>query len=321
MVAAFLSVIVTTAAKAAPVLMYYPPRTIRLCANNGMYPLASGNTDNDFGGRGPDVGVQANLQVSTFSNRNLEVYISGYLDEVGNNSTIFFLDKTVVLATPPAGTYFTQIWLPEQPGYWKWLQLPSAGPNTRYNIGPEFDHYYRDTDTTKDVFNFTSMWYTRLEVMGDTTGDDWVGSCSGTGSYVDFFIDGIYAVYDNIPISPLTFSANGTVAGKKCTSLNESRDAAGGWGDNYLCANNDVGLRWSSAGPIGYMRCTQIIEPAEPASTTWTDNWLCVPPASGYQFTWSYAGIPAAPAGGWRGCVNWNEPNDPHTWGDNWLCY
>merc|ERR1711939_1174753 len=32
-------------------------------------------------------------------------------------------------------------------------------------------------------------------------------------------------------------------------------------------------MRWSSAGPIGGMRCTQILESSDP--DTWNDNYLC----------------------------------------------
>jgi hypothetical protein len=61
------------------------------------------------------------------------------------------------------------------------------------------------------------------------------------------------------------------------------------------------------------MRCTQVLEPADP--NTWTDNFVCLPPRSPYNFQWSYAG----PLRG-QMCVQWNEPADPHTWGDNYLC-
>lgn len=127
-------------------------------------------------------------------------------------------------------------------------------------------------------------------------------------------------IYCSVPT--LTFSANGPIAGKHCVALNETSDAAGGWGNNYLCSDYDVGLYFSANNAVAGMRCVQITEPAEPAQTGWSNNWLCVPPDSPYRFTWSYAGQPGAPAGAedWD-CVGWNEPNDPHTWGDNWLCY
>ncbi|MBZ4417082.1 cytochrome c peroxidase [Myxococcus sp. RHSTA-1-4] len=114
----------------------------------------------------------------------------------------------------------------------------------------------------------------------------------------------------------LTFSAAGAPAGQSCISVNEGADPGGTWSDNYFCANRDIGMRWGSAGPIAGMRCTQVNEPAEPVSTTWNDNYLCVPPASSVTFTWSYSG----PLAG-RTCARWYEAADPHSWGDNYLCY
>ena len=100
-----------------------------------------------------------------------------------------------------------------------------------------------------------------------------------------------------------------------CTQINEPSDPHT-WQDNFLCARRDFGIRWSYAGPIAGMQCTQIIEPAEPARHTWRDNYLCVPPGSPIHFTWSYAG--AVPG---MQCVQFLEPSDPHTWQDNFLCW
>lgn len=116
--------------------------------------------------------------------------------------------------------------------------------------------------------------------------------------------------------STLKFSSAGPIGGAQCTKIDEGADLAGGWGDNYLCAQGDLGLKWSMAGPIAGMRCTQVLEPSEPASTTWTDNYLCVPSSSPLNLQWSYAG----PVAG-KSCVAWTEPGDPHTWSDNYLCW
>ncbi len=114
----------------------------------------------------------------------------------------------------------------------------------------------------------------------------------------------------------LNFSSAGPTPGKTCTKIDENSDLAGGWGDNYLCASGDLGLRWNMAGPVAGMRCTQVQEPAEPGWTTWHDNYLCVPQSSPLNLQWSYAG----PVAG-KSCVQWNEPADPHTWNDNYLCW
>lgn len=114
----------------------------------------------------------------------------------------------------------------------------------------------------------------------------------------------------------LRFSNAGPIAGMTCTNLQEASDPQGTWGDNFFCSSRDIGLRWSSAGPIAGLRCTQVNEPAEPASTTWNDNYLCLPAAAPVTLQWSYAGtIPG------KTCVAWNEGADPHTWNDNYACY
>jgi hypothetical protein len=111
------------------------------------------------------------------------------------------------------------------------------------------------------------------------------------------------------------WSSTGPISGMACTQTNEPSDPHT-WADNYLCASEDVGLRWSSAGPIPGMTCTAVNEPSEPPEHTWPDNYVCVPAGSPYSFAWSASGpIPG------RTCIPWNEAADPHTWGDNYLCW
>ena len=64
------------------------------------------------------------------------------------------------------------------------------------------------------------------------------------------------------------------------------------------------------------MKCVQIAEHAEPGHTHWADNYFCSPGNSHVTFSWSMAG----PIGG-RSCVQILETADPHTWGDNYLCW
>lgn len=72
-------------------------------------------------------------------------------------------------------------------------------------------------------------------------------------------------------------------------------------------------MQWSWSGPVKDMRCTQILEPADPH--TWSDNYLCVSSSSPLRFTWSSAGPPKD-----HQCIKWSEGADPHTWSDNYLC-
>jgi hypothetical protein len=109
------------------------------------------------------------------------------------------------------------------------------------------------------------------------------------------------------------WSSAGPIRGMVCTQTLEPADPHT-WSDNYFCANQDIGMRWSYAGPIRGMECTQILETADPH--TWSDNYLCVPRRSSVSFRWSSAG----PIRGMQ-CVQWLETADPHTWSDNYLCY
>src|SRR5262249_45805885 len=103
----------------------------------------------------------------------------------------------------------------------------------------------------------------------------------------------------------------------ECVNVNEPSDPDT-WADNYFCGPKGIGLKgylcWT---PGTNLRCTPVIEPAEPAEHTWADNQICVPNASAWEFAWSYAG--PIEGGGYK-CIPWNEPSDPHTWSDNFLC-
>jgi hypothetical protein len=104
-----------------------------------------------------------------------------------------------------------------------------------------------------------------------------------------------------------------------CVLMNEPADPAP-WGDNYLCSAKDFGLKWSSAGPIEGMRCTQIQEPAEPPAHSWDNNYLCLPDSSPLELAWSAEGrIPE------KKCIQMGERGDRHGeyqgWRNNYLCY
>jgi hypothetical protein len=114
-------------------------------------------------------------------------------------------------------------------------------------------------------------------------------------------------------VGDFLFTCDGGVPSMRCTQLLETADP-NTWQDNFLCAAEDLGVRWSSAGPIAGMRCTQILEGADPH--TWDDNYLCVPHGTRLQLGWSSAGRLAG-----QECVQWREPADPHTWDDNYLCW
>lgn len=126
-----------------------------------------------------------------------------------------------------------------------------------------------------------------------------------------------------VPVPPsldagIVFSSNGPIYGKYCTQIIEPSDVGGGWGNNYLCSTDYIGFRWSSDEPIAGMRCYRINEPAEPWTTHWGDNYLCVPNEARLILYWSTGG---AFADANIRSVRFYEPQDPHTWNDNYLGY
>ncbi|MCY0996566.1 hypothetical protein OWM54_05395 [Myxococcus sp. MISCRS1] len=128
--------------------------------------------------------------------------------------------------------------------------------------------------------------------------------------------DDNYLCYHEVPVN-LEFSSAGQMPGKVCTALTETSDVAGTWLDNYLCAQRDVGIRWSLGGPISGMRCTRIWMNGEGVATGWNDNYLCLPPTSALNFVWSPMGRCAN-----KISVPFDESADPHAhWMDSYLCY
>ncbi|MBL8912201.1 MAG: M15 family metallopeptidase, partial [Archangium sp.] len=113
---------------------------------------------------------------------------------------------------------------------------------------------------------------------------------------------------------PFTFSCDGEQSGLACVNVNEPSDPHT-WNDNFFCSTRDYELKWSFAGPIDGMDCTNTAESAEENPAIWSDNFFCAPRQSPWKFSWSSAG----PIAG-RTCVQWNETADPHSWQDNFLC-
>lgn len=114
------------------------------------------------------------------------------------------------------------------------------------------------------------------------------------------------------------WSYAGPIMGMRCVNIDEASQGNDGsthtWGDNWLCSEQDHGIRYNAAGAISGMRCTQMHESASPH--TWGDNYVCIPPSSSLNLAWSSAGQIAG-----KECVQILEPADPHTWDDNFLCY
>lgn len=94
-----------------------------------------------------------------------------------------------------------------------------------------------------------------------------------------------------------------------------------GWGynRNYFCSRatrQNPGMKWSTAGPIGGMRCTHITGLADPKDANAQDNnYLCVPNYFPHEYTWSNNGtIDGLECFPWY--VRWN----PKHWTNNYLC-
>ncbi|WP_111979822.1 DUF346 domain-containing protein [Algibacillus agarilyticus] len=108
------------------------------------------------------------------------------------------------------------------------------------------------------------------------------------------------------------WSSNGPIAEMFCIQINEGAEPAEtSWADNYFCSSDYIGMQWYSAGAIAGMNCTQIYEGIDPH--TWHDNYLCLPVDSKYSFSWNSAGQHGALF------TQWSEDLDPATWNDNYL--
>ena len=116
----------------------------------------------------------------------------------------------------------------------------------------------------------------------------------------------------------LVFSTPGPVDGMRCANLHESADAhADSWDDNYFCSAADIGMLWSHVGALVGMNCTAVTASDDTETDTWTDNYLCLPTDAPYDVLWSESG----PVAG-MDCVRWYEPAESEAQGrtDDYLC-
>lgn len=127
--------------------------------------------------------------------------------------------------------------------------------------------------------------------------------------------------WDNYLCTPadvgLEWSSSGPIPNRFCTHIWESSDVAHGWADNYLCAPEDLGIAWSPANQLGALPCLAVTEPSDP--DTWHDNHLCwnTYARRGLELHWSVSGpVPD------ETCVAFAEGTEPdeHGWGNVYLC-
>lgn len=95
--------------------------------------------------------------------------------------------------------------------------------------------------------------------------------------------------------------------------------ASVGWGNNVLCgpSTGNLGLQFSTNGPVPFKRCTKIEEPSDPS---WgTNSYLCVNNLPQNPILKWVMPAPTAMAN----CLQILEPNEPeeHNWFDNHLCF
>jgi hypothetical protein len=165
----------------------------------------------------------------------------------------------------------------------------------------------------KEQSPFTFSWSS----AGRPAGKDcvrWYEGADLAGSWGDNWL--CYDLVHTFSAGKFTFSERGEPADLSCISVNEPADPHG-WGDNYFCADEPIGMKWSASGPIAGMRCTNIQEPGDSQADDWKDNFLCVPEDSPVTFTFS-GKDPLAD----QTCVRWFDHAEPGiSWTDNWLCY
>jgi len=114
----------------------------------------------------------------------------------------------------------------------------------------------------------------------------------------------------------LMWSFSGSIPGRYCTQFDEEADYAHTWGDNFLCAQRDIGLKFSNVGPIEGKKCISINEPSDVAGT-WGDNYLCWSDPF-INLSWFFYD-----PGKKEACVLVNEPAEPAetNWHDNYICW
>ncbi|XP_057301489.1 uncharacterized protein LOC130635959 [Hydractinia symbiolongicarpus] len=77
-------------------------------------------------------------------------------------------------------------------------------------------------------------------------------------------------------------------------------------------------FKWSYTGKVDGYNCTQINEPLMPLHYFWYDNHFCVKSGPGLkQVGMKFKNSGPDPT---MRCVKVNEPSDPHTWYDNYIC-
>jgi hypothetical protein len=201
---------------------------------------------------------------------------------------------------------------------WDWAAVHEFG----HAIGLQHEHARTDNDG--------SCAYSKDEQIADDGDTDYITPydddsvmcyCSGHSRLSSLDIQGIkqfYSVGNDLSCSGnpdpggyrLAWNSAGPIAGMTCTQINEPADPDT-WNDNYLCSDQDLGLRWSYAGPISGMVCTHIHEGSDPHG--WNDNYLCAPRDLGLRYS------SAGPIAGMT-CTQLSEGSDPDTWQDNYLC-
>ncbi|XP_066922926.1 bone morphogenetic protein 1-like [Clytia hemisphaerica] len=89
------------------------------------------------------------------------------------------------------------------------------------------------------------------------------------------------------------------------------------WSSYSFCNRGErkIQMRWSDQGSIAGMKCTRIFEPKEAHKNRWYDNYLCLPLAAPYNFTWS----PEERKKG-QPCIQWYAKEGRDGWDDNFLC-
>jgi len=179
---------------------------------------------------------------------------------------------------------------------------------------PQESHYWSDNYLCINHNTIQFYWSSNGQLPGKTC-MKWYEN-SDPNSWNDNFLCANQASNLRNPVFPNDFkwSSGGVPVGYDCERIAEVDPHS--WHDNYFCWKQETknpGIKWSSAGPIGGMRCTLVSEPFDPH--TWNDNYLCVPNSSNLKFKWSFQG-----SNGCSKCIRWLESSDPHSWSDNYLC-
>jgi hypothetical protein len=142
--------------------------------------------DKEFHGNGPDTTADVILKPAP-DRKSIQVQLILHQIETRSDWSEGQIDRTWTIANAPTNMTYTAVWNGSS-----WMPITA---------GVEIEHKfinYTDTNTTLEVFySQGDFWYSKVEINGDTVGDDLGYGCANlpTDSYMRAFFPTLYFLY------------------------------------------------------------------------------------------------------------------------------